>query len=106
MKTIVLALLVLPLLVACAGTPDYKQTSRKMNDGATHYFISTRLGPCPTSRDWAIRTLTNRANKICKSGYILIDQQEPIILDQMRAVAKDGELLWQIKCSNPELRKP
>lgn len=106
MKTIAIVSLTLPLLAACAGTPDYKQTSRKMNDGATHYFITTRLGPCPTSRDWAIRTLTNRANKVCKSGYVLVDQQEPIILDQLRAVAKDSELLWQIKCNNPEPRKP
>jgi hypothetical protein len=74
----------------------------KLRDGTTHYFIKTRMGPCANSRDWATRTLTKGANEICKNGYLLIDQQTPIILDPMRALDKDGELLWQIRCNDTE----
>ena len=105
MKSVAITLIALPFFAACSSTPDYTQTSRVMDDGATHHFIKTRLGPCPTSRDWAVRTLTKRANEVCKSGYVLINQQEPIILDQMRASVRESELSWQIKCRNPETRK-
>ncbi|ABB75597.1 hypothetical protein [Nitrosospira multiformis] len=102
MKIRVLTLLAVPLLHACAGTPEYTQSSMKLRDGTTHYFIKTRMGPCANSRDWATRTLTKGANEICKNGYVLIDQQTPIILDPMRALDKDGELLWQIRCNDTE----
>lgn len=100
MKVRIFALLVAPLMSACASTPEYTQSSMKLRDGTTHHFIKTRMGPCASSRDWATRTLTKGASEICKDGYVLIDQQTPIILDPMRAADKDGELLWQIRCND------
>lgn len=106
MKTTVIALLAIPLLAACAGSPEYEQTSQKLNDGTTHYFIKTKLGPCPTSRDWAARTLAKRANEICKSGYVLVNEQAPILLSQLGPPPKDTKLLWQIKCKEAEKLPP
>jgi hypothetical protein len=106
MKTTVIALLTIPLLAACAGSPEYEQTSQKSNDGAMHYFIKTKLGPCPTSRDWAVRTLAKRANEICKSGYVLVNEQAPILLNQLGPPPKDTKLLWQIKCKEAEQLPP
>ncbi|SEO88254.1 hypothetical protein [Nitrosovibrio sp. Nv6] len=105
MKTVAIALLAIPLLTACAGSPDYEQISKTLNDGTTHYFIKTKLGPCPTSRDWAARTLAKRANEICKSGYVLIREQAPILLDHLGPRPKDTKLLWQIKCKEVARRE-
>lgn len=99
MKPIAIALLVVSLLAGCAGKPRYEQTSMKLNDGTTHYFIKTNYKPCQLSRDWATRTLTIRANEICKSGYILIDAQTPVILEPLGAGSVKRELLWEIKCN-------
>lgn len=105
MKTTVIALLAIPLFTACAGSPEYEQTSMKLNDGNTHYFIKTKLGPCPSSRDWAVRTLEKRANEICKSGYTLVNEQVPVLLDQLGPRPKDTKLLWQIRCKNDKQPK-
>jgi hypothetical protein len=99
MKAVVTVLLVVSLFAGCASAPEYEQTSKKLNDG-THYFIKTNYKPCQISRDWAIRTLTNRANKICKSQYILINEQTPVILQPMDAESGTRELLWEIKCKD------
>lgn len=99
MKAVVTVLLVVSFLAGCASAPEYEQTSKKLNDG-THYFIKTNYKPCQISRDWAIRTLTNRANKICKSEYILINEQTPVILQPIEAESATRELLWEIKCKD------
>jgi uncharacterized lipoprotein len=98
MKSFVIALLVVSLFAGCASKPRYEQTSMKLKDGTTHYFIKTNFKPCQLSRDWANRTLTIRANEICKSGYTLVDTQTPVILEQLGASPGRRELLWEIKC--------
>jgi hypothetical protein len=98
-KSIAIALLVLSLLAGCAGKPRYEQTSMKLNDGTTHHFIKTYFKPCQLSKDWAIRTLTIRANEICKSGYTLVDTQTPVVLEPLGASSVKRELLWEIKCN-------
>lgn len=105
MKFIVIALLAIPLLAGCAGKPAYEQTSMKLNDGTTHYFIKTKFKPCQSSRDWATRTLAQRANKICKTGYILIDEQTPVLLGPLEASAEKRTLSWEIKCKTAEQPK-
>ena len=99
MKRVAIVFLVVSLFTGCASSPEYEQTSKKLNDG-THYFIKTKFTPCQISRDWAIRTLTRRANKICKSKYILINEQTPVILQPMGAGSTTRELLWEIKCKD------
>lgn len=100
MKIITSVLLVATLLAGCASKPVSKPTSIKFNDG-THYFIKTNFKPCQLSRDWAVRTLTIRANEICKSGYVLIDEQTPVLLEPLGASAAKRELSWEIKCREP-----
>jgi uncharacterized lipoprotein len=100
MKPFVIALLVVSLLAGCAAKPKYEQTSMKLNDGTTHYFIKTHFKPCQLSKDWATRTLTIRANEICKSGYTLVDAQTPVVLEPLGASSAKRELLWEIKCSS------
>jgi hypothetical protein len=111
MKTIrllLIALLPVGLLSGCAGSPETPPET-KMIGGEQHYFIKTTFGPCQHSRDWATRTLTIRSNEICKSGYVLVEQQTPITVDQLNpspaARPKDRELIWQIKCRNVEPTK-
>lgn len=99
MKRVATVLLVVSLFAGCASAPEYEQTSKKLNDGM-HYFIKAKFKPCPISRDWAIRVLTRRANKICKSKYILINEQTPVILQPMEADSGNRELLWEIKCKD------
>jgi hypothetical protein len=100
MKTIAIALLATSLLAGCAGKPVREPTSVKLNDGTIHYFIKTNFKPCPQSRDWAIRTLKIRADEICKSGYILVDEQTPVILEPMEGGGAKRDLTWEIKCRN------
>jgi hypothetical protein len=99
MKNITLVLLVATLL-GCASKPVSKPTAIKFNDG-THYVIKTNFKPCQLSRDWAVRTLTIRANEICKSGYVLIDEQTPVLLEPLGAGTEKRELSWEIKCREP-----
>ncbi len=99
MKAVAIVLLMVSLFAGCASKPAYEQTSKQMNDG-THYFIKTQYKPCQISQDWAIRTLTNRANKICKSQYILINEQTPVIFQQIEETSGTRELLWEIKCKD------
>ncbi len=100
MKTIRIALFAIPLLAVCAGSRVHEEPPTKLIDGTPNYFIKTNVRPCQSSREWATRTLAKRANEICKSGYILIDQQAPIKLDPLGADAGNSELLWQVKCKN------
>lgn len=101
MKTIAIALLAISLLAGCASKPVLEPTSVKLNDGTTHYFIKTSFKPCQISRDWATRTLKIRADEICKSGYILIDEQTPVVLEPLgAATGGKRELTWEIKCRN------
>ena len=99
MKPVAIVLVVVSLFAGCASSPEYEQTSKKLNDGM-HYFIKTNYKPCQLSRDWATRTLTKRANKICKSQYILINEQTPVILQSIEAESGTRELLWEIKCKD------
>ena len=100
MKTIAIALLAISLLAGCAGKPMREATSVKLNDGTTHYFIKTDFKPCPQSRYWAIGILKMLADEICKSGYILIDEQTPVILEPLEGGGEKRELIWEIKCRN------
>ncbi|KIO48303.1 hypothetical protein SQ11_12600 [Nitrosospira sp. NpAV] len=102
MKAIVITLLAVASLVGCASKPPYEQTSTRLNDGTTRYFIKTDFKPCQSSRDWATRTLTKRANEICKSGYTLIDEQTPVLLGPLEASAAKRTLSWEIKCKPAE----
>ena len=99
MKRVAVVLVVVSLFAGCASSPEYEQTSKKLNDGM-HYFIKTNYKPCQLSRDWATKVLTNRANKICKSQYILINEQTPVILQSIEAESGTRELLWEIKCKD------
>jgi hypothetical protein len=100
MKTIAIALLAISLLAGCAGKPMREPISVKLNDGTTHYFIKTDFKPCQQSRDWASRTLKIRADEICKSGYMLVDEQTPVILEPLEGGGGKRELIWEIKCRN------
>jgi hypothetical protein len=99
MERVAIVLLVVSLFAGCASSPEYEQTSKKLNDG-THYFIKTKFTPCQISRDWAVKVLTRRANKICKSKYILINEHTPVILQPIEAESGTRELLWEIKCKD------
>jgi hypothetical protein len=107
-KPTIIALLSIPLLASCASSP-VAELPMKLIDGERHYFIKTSFGPCQHSRDWAVRTLTIRANEICKSEYVLVEQQTPITLSQLNQSAAgragDRELIWQIKCRNAQQPK-
>jgi hypothetical protein len=46
--------------------------------------------------------LTKRANKICKSGYTLIEEQALVSLAPPVTGAGERELFWQFKCKNPD----
>ena len=105
MKVIVIALLVVVSLVGCASKPPYEQTSTRLNDGTTRYFLKTDFKPCQSSRDWATRTLAKRANPICKSGYTLINEQTPVLLGALGESAAKRTLSWEIKCKTPEQSK-
>ena len=105
MKVIVIALLVIPLLAGCASKPPYEQTSTRLNDGTTRYFLKTDFKPCQSSRDWATRTLAKRANQICKSGYTLINEQTPVLLGTLGESAAKRTLSWEIKCKTAEQSK-
>ncbi|WP_143007665.1 MULTISPECIES: hypothetical protein [Nitrosospira] len=105
MKIIVIALLVIASLVGCASKPPYEQTSTRLNDGTTRYFLKTDFKPCQSSRDWATRTLAKRANQICKSGYTLINEQTPVLLGALGESAAKRTLSWEIKCKTPEQSK-
>ena len=102
MKSFAIALLVISLLAGCASKPRYEQTSMKLRDGTTHYFLKPHFKPCQLSRDWANRTLTIRADEICKSGYTLVDTQTPVILEQLGEDPRKRELIWEIKCNAEE----
>lgn len=101
MRIILIALLAVASLAGCASKPAYEQTSMRLNDGTTRYFIKTDFKPCQSSRDWATRTLAKRANEICKSGYTLIDEQTPVFLEALGAGSARRTLLWEIKCKTP-----
>lgn len=105
MKVIVIALLAIPLLAGCASKPPYEQTSTRLNDGTTRYFLKTDFKPCQSSRDWATRTLAKRANQICKSGYTLINEQTPVLLGPLGESATKRTLSWEIKCKTSEQSK-
>lgn len=105
MKIIVITLLAIASLAGCASKLPYEQTSTRLNDGTTRYFIKTDFKPCQSSRDWATRTLAKRANEICKSGYVLIDEQTPVLLGPLEASAAKRTLSWEIKCKTAEQPK-
>jgi hypothetical protein len=105
MKVIVITLLAIASLAGCASKLPYEQTSTRLNDGTTRYFIKTNYKPCQSSRDWATRTLAKRANEICESGYILINEQTPILLGPLEASGAKRTLSWEIKCKTAEQPK-
>jgi hypothetical protein len=101
-KTIAIALLAIPILAGCASKPVYEEPPITLSDGTRQYSIKTTFKPCQTSRDWAVRTLAKRANKICKSGYTLIEEQALVSLAPPVTGAGERELFWQFKCKNPD----
>lgn len=101
-KTIAIALATMSILAGCASKPVYEEPSIMLSDGTRQYSIKTTFKPCQTSRDWAVRTLAKRANKICKSGYTLIEEQALVSLLPPVQGAGKRELLWQFKCKNPD----
>jgi len=102
MKSLGIAVLAIPFLTGCAGSHVYEQTSMKLDDGTRHYFIKTNFKFFQASRDLATRTLTTRANEICPKGYILVDEQTPVLLNAGGLDVGDKELTWQIKCKTAE----
>jgi hypothetical protein len=101
MKVIATALASVSILAGCAGKPVYEEPSIKLSDGTRQYSIKTSFKPCQSSRDWAVRTLAKRANKICKTGYTLIQEQALVNLASPGIGTGDRELSWQFKCKNP-----
>lgn len=102
MKTIAAVSLVVSILAGCASKPVYEEPSIKLSDGTRQYSIKTSFKPCQSSRDWAARTLAKRANKICKTGYTIIQEQALASLASPGIAAGDRELSWQFKCKNPD----
>jgi hypothetical protein len=105
MKFFVIVSLVILSLSGCAGSRVQDQPSKTLADGTRHYFIKTNFKPCQSSRDWAITTLTRRANEICKTGYLLVNEQVPVNLQPPGTGPAAQELQWEIKCKNPPLPK-
>jgi hypothetical protein len=102
MKTIAAVSLVVSILAGCASKPVYEEPSIKLSDGTRQYSINTGFKPCQSSRDWAARTLAKRANKICKTGYTIIQEQALASLASPGIATGDRELSWQFKCKNPD----
>lgn len=102
MRMIAIALVSVSILAGCAGRPVYEEPPIKLSDGTRQYSIKTSFKPCQTSRDWAVRTLAKRANKICKTGYVLIQEQALVNLAPPGTGSGDRELSWQFRCKTPD----
>jgi hypothetical protein len=102
MRMIAIGLASMSILVGCASKPVYEEPSIKLSDGTRQYSIKTSFKPCQSSRDWAVRTLAKRANKICKTGYTLIQEQALVSLAPPGTGTGDRELSWQFKCKSPD----
>jgi hypothetical protein len=102
MRTIAIALASMSILAGCAGKPVYEEPSIKLSDGTRQYSIKTSFKPCQSSRDWAARTLAKRANKICKTGYVLIQEQALVSLAPPGTGSGERELSWQFRCKTPD----
>jgi hypothetical protein len=102
MKFLVILSLVILSVSGCAGSRVQDSPSTTLPDGTRHYFIKTNFKPCQSSREWATTTLTRRANEICKSGYVLVNEQTPVNLLPRGTGPLEQELQWEIKCKNPK----
>src|SRR3982750_1121500 len=80
MKFLVILSLVILSVSGCAGSRVQDPPSTILPDGTKHYFIKTNFKPCQSSRDWATITLTRPANRICKAGFVLVNEQTPFVL--------------------------
>jgi hypothetical protein len=102
MKFLVILSLAILSVSGCAGSRVQDPPSTTLPDGTRHYFIKTNFKPCQSSREWATTTLTRRANEICKSGYVLVNEQTPVNLLPRGTGPLEQELQWEIKCKNPK----
>ncbi|SFW17511.1 hypothetical protein [Nitrosovibrio sp. Nv17] len=102
----VVAGLALLLLAGCAGTPPYEHTSTRLADGTTRHVLRTSFRPCQSSRDWAVRTLTQGADELCPSGYTLVDEQTPVTLDPLGEGPPEKILSWEIRCRDAGRPRP
>jgi hypothetical protein len=102
MKLLVILSLIILSVSGCAGSRVQDPPSTTLPDGTRHYFIKTNFKPCQSSREWATTTLTRRANEICKSGYVLVNEQTPVNLLPRGTGPLEQELQWEIKCKNPK----
>ena len=105
MRSFVIISLVFLALTGCAGTRVQDPPSTTLPDGTRHYFIKTNFKPCPSSRDWATTTLTRRANEICKAGFVLVNEQTPVVLQLPDTPPAERELQWEVKCKNVPVLK-
>ena len=105
MRSFVIISLVVLALTGCAGKQVQEVPSTTLPDGTKHYFIKTNFKPCQSSRDWATITLTRRANRICKAGFILVNEQTPVDLQLPGTPPAERELQWEVKCKNVPMPK-
>jgi hypothetical protein len=91
MKSVRVCLLAL-MFVGCAGA-TIEQTSIVGSDGTKMYLLKEFMYG-ESNRKRTVDALNERANKLCPSGYELMNEE--------REQLKTGryKLHWQIKCNN------
>lgn len=96
MKTVGVALLALTL-VGCAGA-TIEQTSMVANDGTRFYFLKEFMYG-ESNRGRTVDALTERANRVCPSGYELMNEEREQLKTGYGTDLPGGyKLHWQIKC--------
>lgn len=98
MKPIGVCLLAL-MLIGCAGA-TIEQTSMVTNDGTKIYFLKGFMYD-ESNRKRTVDALNERANKLCPSGYELMNEEREQLKTGYGTDLLGGyKLHWQIKCNN------
>ena len=98
MKSVRVCLLAL-MLVGCAGA-TIEQTSMVGSDGTKMYLLKEFMYG-ESNRKRTVDALNERANKLCPSGYELMNEEREQLKTGYGTDLPGGyKLHWQIKCKN------
>ncbi len=101
MRKIAVSMLAVTLLAGCAIGSYIKQIPIIESNGSKSYVLTNPS--VKFRKDSALQEMKDRAEKLCPSGYNLINEEIYAVALSAHNPPTDPsiEVVWQIKCKNP-----
>lgn len=100
MKRIMVGLLAVSALAGCSGMTT-KHENIRTEDGSRAYFLTNRYGG-PDTREMASAGMERYAKTLCRSGYTKVKDYEIPAPSTMGWTGLATDIIWEIKCNDPE----